>query len=99
VFLQEYHRTAYDAKKENWNFPKAHLHEHLFDDIESKGVTANTSTKPNEKMHGPLKKWYQLHTNFKDVAKQVCFSFAITCGNFRSIFRFYELIIGVSCRR
>ncbi|KAK0464016.1 hypothetical protein IW261DRAFT_1427519 [Armillaria novae-zelandiae] len=36
----------------------------------SKGVTLNYNTKPNEKMHGPLKDAYQLQTNFKDVAEQ-----------------------------
>ena len=60
-------------KKEHWNFPKAHLHQHLFKDIEAKGVTANTTTKHNEKMHGPLKTAYQLRTNFKNVADQVWF--------------------------
>ena len=44
---------------------------HAYDDIEEKGVTANTSTKPNEKCHGPLKDAFALQTNFKDVAPQV----------------------------
>jgi hypothetical protein len=69
--VKEYEKTVKDSWKEHWNFPKAHLHQHLFDDIEAKGVTTNTSTKPNEKMHGPLKKVYQLHMNFKNVASQV----------------------------
>lgn len=54
----------------NWNFPKNHLYVHLFDDIVAKGVTRNYSTKPNEQMHGPLRKIYQ-RTNFRDVAPQV----------------------------
>ncbi len=37
----------------------------------AKGVTQNYNTKPNEKMHGPLKDAYQLRTNFKEVAEQV----------------------------
>ena len=49
------------------------MHQHLFDDVEAKGATSNTTTKHNEKMHGPLKKAYQLRTNFKDVAEQVWF--------------------------
>ena len=49
-----------------------HTHQHMFDDIEAKGVTLNYNTKPNEKMHGPLKESYQRRTNFKDVANQVC---------------------------
>ena len=48
-----------------------HLSMHVFDDIEAKGVTRNFNTKPNKKMHGPLKETYQLRTNFKDVADQV----------------------------
>ncbi|KAK0492483.1 hypothetical protein EDD18DRAFT_1108873 [Armillaria luteobubalina] len=36
-----------------------------------RGVTRNYNTKPNEKMHGPLKDAYQLRTNFKDVAEQI----------------------------
>lgn len=48
-----------------------HLSAHLFDDIEAKGVTRNYNTKPNEKMHGPLKDAYQDRTNFKNFAEQV----------------------------
>jgi hypothetical protein len=48
-----------------------HSRKHLFDDIEAKGVTRNYNTKPNEKLHGPLKESYKLRTNFKDVAGQV----------------------------
>ena len=44
---------------------------HLFDDIEAKGITLNYNTKPNEKMHGPLKTAYRRETNFKEVASQV----------------------------
>jgi hypothetical protein len=51
-----------------WDFPKAHTHQHLFRDIMMKGVTRNYNTKPGEKMNGPLKKFYQNHTNFKNVA-------------------------------
>ncbi|KAI6141464.1 hypothetical protein BKA82DRAFT_4362161 [Pisolithus tinctorius] len=46
-------------------------HMHMFDDIKAKGVTHNFNTKPNEKMHGPLKEAYQKQTNFKDVAQQI----------------------------
>jgi len=42
------------ANVKSWNFPKMHLRVHLFDDIVSKGATRNFSTKPNEKMHGPI---------------------------------------------
>ncbi|KAK0229022.1 hypothetical protein IW262DRAFT_1265390, partial [Armillaria fumosa] len=54
-----------------WNFPKIHSHKHLVDNIMAKGVTQNYNTKPNEKMHRPLKDAYQLRTNFKEVVEQV----------------------------
>ncbi|KIN98821.1 hypothetical protein M404DRAFT_966485 [Pisolithus tinctorius Marx 270] len=62
-------KTQHTGK--NWNFPKNHTCMHMFDDIEAKGVTHNFNTKPNEKMHGPLKEAYQKQTNFKDVAQQI----------------------------
>ncbi|KAK0500068.1 hypothetical protein EDD18DRAFT_1102263 [Armillaria luteobubalina] len=58
-------------KVKSWNFPKIHSHKHLVDDIMAKGVTRNYNTKPNEKMHGPLKYAYQLRTNFKEVTEQI----------------------------
>ncbi|KAI0309431.1 hypothetical protein OF83DRAFT_1166855 [Amylostereum chailletii] len=60
-----------DLPGKNWKFPKVHLHQHVFDDIRAKGVTKNYNTKPNEKMHGPLKKAYLHRTNFKDFAPQI----------------------------
>ncbi|KAG1828912.1 hypothetical protein EV424DRAFT_1589978 [Suillus variegatus] len=71
--LDEFARTYIlksESEPKNWNFPKIHLATHLFDDIMAKGVTCNFNTKPNEKAHRPLKKSYQLRTNFKDVAEQ-----------------------------
>jgi hypothetical protein len=59
----------------NWNFPKAHTHDHVFDDIKNKGVTRGFNTKPDEKAHRPLKAFYLFHTNFKDVAPQVFIHF------------------------
>ncbi|KAI5999437.1 hypothetical protein F5J12DRAFT_906814 [Pisolithus orientalis] len=61
--------TQYTGK--NWNFPKNHTWMHVFNDIKAKGVTHNFNTKPNEKMHGPLKEAYQKQTNFKNVAQQI----------------------------
>ncbi|KAH9958642.1 hypothetical protein BJV74DRAFT_789266, partial [Russula compacta] len=52
-------------------FPKMHALVHSFDDIKQKGATRNYNMKPNEKLHGPLKKTYKMHTNFKDVGPQV----------------------------
>ncbi|KAH9010864.1 hypothetical protein EDB84DRAFT_1570105 [Lactarius hengduanensis] len=60
-----------EAKLKNWNFPKMHALVHSFDDIEAKGASRNYNTKPNEKLHGPLKKTYARQTNFKNVAPQI----------------------------
>ena len=55
----------------NWEFIKLHLPDHLFDDIEGKGSTRNFNTKPDKKLHSPLKNYYKDCTNFKNVAGQV----------------------------
>jgi hypothetical protein len=55
----------------DFNFPKMHAHSHVFDHILDKGVTLNYSTKLFERLHGPLKTWYLLKTNFKNTASQV----------------------------
>jgi len=59
-----------DLDEKNWNFPKIHLQQHLFDDIVAKGATRNYSSKPNEGLNRPLKNKYT-RTNFRDVAEQV----------------------------
>ncbi|KIM45701.1 hypothetical protein M413DRAFT_430427 [Hebeloma cylindrosporum] len=65
------HQRRFPGSK-SWNFPKAHTHKHLFDDIERKGVTRNYNSKPNEKAHRPsLKGFYLLDTNFKDTDPQI----------------------------
>ena len=56
----------------DFNFPKMHAHQHVFDHILDKGVTSVYSTKLFERLHGALKTWYLLRTNFKNVAPQVC---------------------------
>lgn len=43
-------------------------------DLLTKGVTQNYNTKPNKKMYHPLKKAYQMCTNFKNVTEQVGFT-------------------------
>ncbi|KAI6037084.1 hypothetical protein BKA83DRAFT_4040758, partial [Pisolithus microcarpus] len=70
TLMQKFSEKTENTKK-NWNFPKNHTRTHTFDDIEAKGVTRNFSTKPNEKMHGPLKEKYQRCTNFKNVTDQI----------------------------
>lgn len=50
---------------------KIHTWRHFFDEIEAKGASRNFNTKPNEKLHGPLKKHYLRRTNFKNVEPQV----------------------------
>ncbi|KIK41608.1 hypothetical protein CY34DRAFT_85128 [Suillus luteus UH-Slu-Lm8-n1] len=62
--------TDPDATK-NWNFPKMHASKHIFDDIIAKGAARNFSTRPNEKQHGPIKRWYLRQTNRKDIANQI----------------------------
>ena len=80
--LQEYIAEAAKTEhyvEKNWNFIKLHLLNHLFDDIESKGVTHNYNTKPNEKMHGPVKMAYRDHMNFKNIASQVTKEVHLKC--------------------
>ncbi|KAI0284933.1 hypothetical protein BC826DRAFT_1189767 [Russula brevipes] len=72
--IQEYVNASTNASEDEpvkkWSFPKMHALVHSFDDIEKKGASRNYNTKPNEKLHGPLKKAY-LTTNFKNVAPQI----------------------------
>lgn len=63
----------------NWGFPKMHLQTHAFDDVIAKGATRNYNTKPNEKLHGPLRDIYHERTNFKDVAHQVFIKCSACC--------------------
>ncbi|KAG1766128.1 hypothetical protein EV702DRAFT_1204296 [Suillus placidus] len=62
--------TDPDATK-NWNFPKMHASKHIFDNIITKGAACNFSTRPNEKQHGPIKRWYLRQTNRKDITNQI----------------------------
>ncbi|KAG1808131.1 hypothetical protein EV424DRAFT_1574699 [Suillus variegatus] len=71
MYASKYIEDTAEMSEKSWNFPKKHLSAHLFDDIEAKGVSRNYSTKPNEKMHGPLKDAYQDRTNFKNFAEQI----------------------------
>ncbi|PPQ74374.1 hypothetical protein CVT24_000863 [Panaeolus cyanescens] len=66
--LQKYKTVS--TKK--WDFPKIHTHKHLVRDIQLKGVTRNYNTKVSEKANGHYKKFYQNHTNFKEVDAQAC---------------------------
>ena len=50
-----------------------HSHQHAAEDIRMKGVTKNYNTKPNEKLHRPLRQIYLNQTNFKNVEGQVIF--------------------------
>ncbi|KAH7870089.1 uncharacterized protein C8R40DRAFT_1073545 [Lentinula edodes] len=68
--LKVYISLSPDVNK-TFNVIKVHYHQHLYDDIENKGVLRGMSTKPNEKFHGPLCKIYLRQTNFKDTAKQI----------------------------
>ncbi|KAI6009909.1 hypothetical protein BKA83DRAFT_4133141 [Pisolithus microcarpus] len=73
----QYHLEAYidmldpDSIQKNWDFPKAHLAKHAFQDIIEKGATWNYSTRPNESHHGPIRKYYLCQTNQKDMPEQI----------------------------
>lgn len=81
--------SSIEGIKTDWNFPKTHLWKHARHDIESKGVARNYSTRPNEKLHGPLKLAYLSQSNGKDVAKQVC---ALICSCYLVANRLYILV-------
>jgi hypothetical protein len=66
-----------DVEEKSWNFPKMHSHQHVFDDIESKGASRNFGTKINESKHGAMRQTYHRLTNFKDVTPQVRWSFHV----------------------
>ncbi|KAH8980970.1 hypothetical protein EDB86DRAFT_2813253 [Lactarius hatsudake] len=70
-YIAEEPKTQEESTMKDWNFPKMHALVHSFDDIESKGATRNYNTKPNEKLHGHIKKAYARRTNFKDIAPQI----------------------------
>ncbi|KAJ7260762.1 hypothetical protein C8J57DRAFT_1072259 [Mycena rebaudengoi] len=63
--------TSGDVEEKSWNFPKMHSHQHVFDDIESKGASRNFGTKINESKHGAMRQTYHRLTNFKDVTPQL----------------------------
>ncbi|KAF7353173.1 hypothetical protein MSAN_01504900 [Mycena sanguinolenta] len=71
--LKEYWDASIGTEFEdkNWNFPKAHLHTHAFDDIVRKGVSKNFGTKIDESMHGAVRAAYLQQTNFKNVQPQI----------------------------
>ncbi|KAG1874106.1 hypothetical protein C8R48DRAFT_745988 [Suillus tomentosus] len=73
--LKEYIECALNSPivglKLDWDFPKAHLWKHATRDIRMKGAVRNYSTRPNEKLHGPLKEAYEHQSNGKDVADQI----------------------------
>ncbi|KAG1867513.1 hypothetical protein C8R48DRAFT_747364 [Suillus tomentosus] len=71
ALMEEYILKSQPVTGKNWNFSKKHASSHLFDDILVKGATQNFNTKPNEKMHSPVRDIYHNRTNFKDVATQV----------------------------
>ncbi|KAG1796452.1 uncharacterized protein HD556DRAFT_1431467 [Suillus plorans] len=73
--LKEYIECALNSPivglKLDWDFPKAHLWQHATRGIRMKGAVHNYSTRPNEKLHGPLKEAYERQSNGKDVADQI----------------------------
>ncbi|KAG1788983.1 uncharacterized protein HD556DRAFT_1433910 [Suillus plorans] len=71
ALMEEYILKSQPVTGKDWNFPKKHASSHLFNDILVKGATRNYNTKPNEKMHGPVRDIYHNRMNFKDVATQI----------------------------
>ncbi|KAG1733329.1 uncharacterized protein EDB91DRAFT_1251331 [Suillus paluster] len=71
ALMEEYILNSQPVTGKDWNFPKKHASLHLFDHILAKGATQNYNTKPNEKMHGPVRDIYHNRTNFKDIATQL----------------------------
>ncbi|KAF7377675.1 hypothetical protein MSAN_00190400 [Mycena sanguinolenta] len=71
--LKEYQNACIGTNFEdkNWEFPKAHLHAHAFNNIVRKGVSKNFGTKIDESMHGLIRAAYLQQTNFKDVQPQI----------------------------
>ncbi|PPQ82862.1 hypothetical protein CVT24_008300 [Panaeolus cyanescens] len=69
VSLNKYKAIGLDSK--GWDFPKNHIHRHMFEDIISKGVTKNYNTKYDEAMHTSLKESYQFRGHFRNVADYV----------------------------
>ncbi|KAG2039871.1 hypothetical protein BDR03DRAFT_932955 [Suillus americanus] len=69
--FEDYISKSQPVMGKDWNFLKKHASSHLFDDILAKGATWNYNTKPNERMHGPVRGIYHNQTNFKDVATQI----------------------------
>ena len=59
------------------NVPKMHLVQHLFSDIEGKGVTRNYTSKTFETMHSSMSTTYERATNFKNVGSQVSNNYSI----------------------
>ncbi|EKM75982.1 hypothetical protein AGABI1DRAFT_94447 [Agaricus bisporus var. burnettii JB137-S8] len=70
-----------NVQVKSWNFPKLHLRQHLFDDIINKGAARNFSTKPNERMHGPIRKSYLRRTNFKNFGDQILMADEMTVAS------------------
>ncbi|KAI0086723.1 hypothetical protein BDY19DRAFT_959866, partial [Irpex rosettiformis] len=71
--LQDYkHECQDDEQPKDWDAAiKVHSHTHAPRDIIMKGVLSNMDTKPNEQLNGPMRKAYQLRTNFKNVEGQL----------------------------
>ncbi|KAJ7841566.1 hypothetical protein B0H14DRAFT_3693937 [Mycena olivaceomarginata] len=57
--------------EKSWEFPKIHVHKHVFDDIQRKGAARNFGTKIDEALHGSARNTYLRQTNFKNVAPQI----------------------------
>ncbi|KAF8875181.1 hypothetical protein BD779DRAFT_1701646 [Infundibulicybe gibba] len=71
AYVDEFELTPEGKPAININFPKAHVHSHMFDDIMNKGVLKNYNTMTNEKVHHILKRYYHERTNFRNIDTQL----------------------------
>ncbi|TFK46324.1 hypothetical protein OE88DRAFT_1715060 [Heliocybe sulcata] len=72
VLLKQYiaAQKPEEKKAKEWLFPKVHIRSHIVSNIRTLGATRNNDTKPNEKMHRPIRQDY-LRTNFKNIAEPI----------------------------
>ncbi|KAF8876252.1 hypothetical protein BD779DRAFT_1677860 [Infundibulicybe gibba] len=71
AYVDEFEPKADGKLGINTNFPKAHVHSHMFDDIMNKGALRNYNTMTNKKIHHIFKGYYHDRTNFRNIEVQL----------------------------
>ncbi|KAG2112896.1 hypothetical protein DEU56DRAFT_934861 [Suillus clintonianus] len=69
--MDKYIEDTAEMSEKSWNSPRNTFRPISLTTLRRKVFSRNYSTKPNEKMHGPLKDAYQDRTNFKNFAEQI----------------------------